>query len=130
MSWHLPHATVSLLKLLIATITQLLVFSWFGTSLCHEDGNTCSLAYGSTADIMTATVWLMSTICIFAKFPLPKRGIVSASLSNNAERNNPPIPAELEMATQPNDGVELESESRMQTQSDDYGSQSNIPEIS
>lgn len=129
MPWYLPHTTVSSFKLLIATITQLLVFSWFGTSLCHVDGNTCSLAYGSTADIFTASVWLISTICIFSKFPLPKRGIVGASVSH-AERNNLTIPAELEMATQPSNGVDLDVASRIQTQSDDYDSQSNIPEIS
>ena len=49
---------------------------------------------------------------------------------SHAERNNLTIPAELEMATQPSNGVDLDVASRIQTQSDDYDSQSNIPEIS
>lgn len=79
-------------ELVVATILQLLTYSWFGTSMCHGGGDRCALAYGSKADILTLVLWLVSSASIFVRFP--------SRYEYNTRQNttSPAVPTELEMA--------------------------------
>ncbi|KAL3780489.1 hypothetical protein HJC23_012574 [Cyclotella cryptica] len=80
-------------ELLLATVFQALTFSWFGTEMCHgnDNQNACTLYYGSKADFLTLSCWLVSSAFVFAKYPSPKSG-------NERNNESPPVPSELEMA--------------------------------
>lgn len=59
-------------QVLLAFICQCLAFLWYGTGMCREDGNSCSLFYGSRADICAAVFWFVSAIMIFCRYPKPE----------------------------------------------------------
>lgn len=84
-------------ELLIATILQALTFSWFATSLCHgNDGqDKCTLQYGSQADILACSMWAVSALLIFVKYPSEK--------NRNARGPTQQSPPEVEMANQSDD---------------------------
>lgn len=79
-------------ELLLASIFQVLTFSWFGTEMCHgsDSQNTCTLYYGSKADFLSLTCWLVSAAFVFAKFPSLNKG-------NELNNESAPVPSELEM---------------------------------
>jgi len=80
-------------ELLGASILQTISFVWFSTGICHNDGNTCDLFLGSYLDIAAATLWLVSAVTIFVKYPPPianpnggnRRKITE---TNESRRNN------------------------------------------
>jgi hypothetical protein len=59
-------------EVLLASFFLSLSFIWFNTYTCREGDNHCSLSYGSKADIASATLWLVSALCIFYRYPAPK----------------------------------------------------------
>mmetsp|Transcript_19423 Transcript_19423/g.29195 ORF Transcript_19423/g.29195 Transcript_19423/m.29195 type:complete len:251 (+) Transcript_19423:97-849(+) len=59
-------------QVLFAFICQSFAFLWFGTSMCKNTENTCTLFFGSKADIAAAIFWLVSAIMIFSRYPKPK----------------------------------------------------------
>jgi hypothetical protein len=61
--------------LLLATVMLLLTFSWFGTSMCHGDGNKCTLSWDSEAEQITLISWAVATIFMFAPFPGPRQAV-------------------------------------------------------
>lgn len=57
-------------EVLLAAIFQALAFLWFGNSMCHYR-NTCTLSWGSKADILACAFWGLASLCIFCKYPVP-----------------------------------------------------------
>jgi len=55
-----------------AATFQSLAFIWFATSMCRQEGNTCSLFFGSKADIAAAMFWLTSAMAIYLRYPPPQ----------------------------------------------------------
>ena len=55
-----------------AATFQSMAFIWFATSMCRQEGNTCSLFFGSKADIAAAAFWLTSALAIYLRYPLPQ----------------------------------------------------------
>jgi hypothetical protein len=66
-SWRLAGYEV-----LLAAIFQALAFVWFTTDICQDSGNTCSLFWGSRADIFAACAWTLAALLIFCHYPIPK----------------------------------------------------------
>lgn len=60
-------------EVLLASISQLLSFLWFATSICNTGDSTCAPSYGSKADIAAAALWLIAAVSIFCKYPSPKQ---------------------------------------------------------
>eukprot|EP00579_Thalassiosira_antarctica_P001620 CAMPEP_0201868492 /NCGR_PEP_ID=MMETSP0902-20130614/2350_1 /ASSEMBLY_ACC=CAM_ASM_000551 /TAXON_ID=420261 /ORGANISM="Thalassiosira antarctica, Strain CCMP982" /LENGTH=296 /DNA_ID=CAMNT_0048393839 /DNA_START=46 /DNA_END=936 /DNA_ORIENTATION=- len=81
-------------ELLVAVILQALTYSWFATSLCHENDGNCAMNYGARADILACVLWAASVLCIFCKYPSEK--IRSTQASNSFQQP----PAEVEMSNQ------------------------------
>jgi hypothetical protein len=106
--------------LLLATIFQVLTFSWFGTEMCHgnDSQNTCTLYYGSKADFLSLSCWLVSVALVFAKFPSLNKG-------NELNNESPPVPSELEMTE--TDAARNESSAGVTTTAENAPT---IPEIS
>jgi hypothetical protein len=118
--------------LLLATVMLLLAFSWFGTSMCHGDGDKCTLGYGSTTDILTLIFWVVSTVLIFARFPSPRR----TNVEHTGKRSAPSVSMELEISKpsvnrQRPMQQEDEEQQQQQVSTDALDSNCpNIPEIS
>lgn len=55
-----------------AATFQSMAFIWFATSMCRQEGNACSLFFGSKADIAAAAFWLTSALAIYLRYPLPQ----------------------------------------------------------
>jgi hypothetical protein len=74
-------------EVLLASIFQLLAFLWFNTYICREGDNQCSLFYGSKADIASATLWLVSALCIFCRYPAPKTPMDEQDIQHGDEED-------------------------------------------
>lgn len=61
-------------EVLLASIFQAFAFLWFGTALCST--NTCSLSWGSKADIVACIFWFVTAVMIFVRYPSPKDDFV------------------------------------------------------
>jgi hypothetical protein len=59
-------------EVLLAAVAQCLSFLWFNTSLCHTEGNTCELFWGSKADIVSAVFWTVAAIAVLCHYPVPR----------------------------------------------------------
>jgi len=55
-----------------ASTFQSMAFIWFATSMCRQEGNTCSSFFGSKADVAAAAFWLTSALAIYLRYPLPQ----------------------------------------------------------
>ena len=97
-------------ELLAAVLCQVLTFSWFATSICHENDNACALNYGARADILAAGMWASAAACLFRHHPSARK--TSPPASNSASAPQPP--AVVEMADRAGE-VEIPSQSRAQT---------------
>lgn len=58
-------------EVVAAFLFQSLAFLWFRTEMCHGDGNSCSLFFGSKTNIVAAVFWSVSALTIFLKYPAP-----------------------------------------------------------
>lgn len=74
-------------EVLLAAIFQALAFMWFGNSLCKYR-NTCTLSWGSKADIVASIFWLLAAMAIFCKYPAPK---LPPNIRQPGEMTNPEI---------------------------------------
>jgi hypothetical protein len=59
-------------EVLLAAIFQSIAFLWFNTEICQDSDNTCSLFWGSKADILAVSFWTLAAILIFCYYPVPK----------------------------------------------------------
>jgi len=73
-------------EILAASIFQTLSFLWFLTSMCTSEGNTCELFFGSKSNIISASLWFVSALSIFTRYPKPSRKLKSGK--NNEEESN------------------------------------------
>lgn len=60
-------------EILTASIFQCLSFMWFLTRMCKSEGNTCALFFGSRSDIVATSLWFISAMTIFFRYPKPAR---------------------------------------------------------
>ncbi|KAL9181273.1 hypothetical protein ACHAXT_010078 [Thalassiosira profunda] len=83
-------------ELLAAVVLLALTFVWFATSLCKQ--NSCTLNYGSRADILGISLWGVACLMIFVRYPKER--------TKRAETNTPiqQPPAEVEMSNQSDAG--------------------------
>lgn len=81
-------------ELLVATVLQILTYTWFATSLCHgNDGqDKCVMHYGARADILACVLWAGATLFIFCKYPGEK---VASPEARNAVQQPPPTGVEM-----------------------------------
>jgi hypothetical protein len=56
-------------ELLFAAMCQAIAFVWFNTSICRA--NTCSMFWGSKADIMASSFWFISAVLVLCRYPVP-----------------------------------------------------------
>jgi hypothetical protein len=59
-------------ELLTASLFQMLTFVWYVNDTCLSDNNTCSLAWGSRADIISTVLWFVCACMAISKYPTPK----------------------------------------------------------
>jgi hypothetical protein len=59
-------------EVLLAAIFQSIAFLWFRTEICQDSDNTCSLFWGSQADILATSFWTLAAMLIFCYYPVPK----------------------------------------------------------
>jgi hypothetical protein len=57
-------------EILLASIFQASSFTWLKNSLCQQ--GTCTLFWGSKADIVASVLWFVASIYIIAFYPQPK----------------------------------------------------------
>lgn len=56
-----------------ASIFTLAGFAWFNTGMCDKSaGNICAFHFGSKADMVAASLWLVASVIAFLKYPLPR----------------------------------------------------------
>lgn len=95
-------------ELLAAVIFQVMTFSWFATSVCHEKNNECTMNYGSRADMLASVLWGASLLCLFRKYPSERKK--SRQASNTMQQP----PAVVEMSNQSGE-VEMANQLREQS---------------
>jgi hypothetical protein len=59
-------------ELLTASLFQMLTFVWYLNDTCKASNNTCRLAWGSRADILSTVLWLLCACMAIYKYPAPK----------------------------------------------------------
>jgi hypothetical protein len=59
-------------EVLLAAIFQSFAFLWFNTDMCQDSDNSCSLFWGSRADILATSFWTLAALLIFCYYPVPK----------------------------------------------------------
>lgn len=78
-------------EVLLACLFQTLAFMWFGNSMCHLH-NTCSLSWGSKADVAACVLWALAAAAIFCKYPEPSKVPAdSTGMQRSRETTNPEI---------------------------------------
>jgi hypothetical protein len=87
-------------EVLLAAVAQCLSFLWFNTSLCHTEGNTCELFWGSKADIVSAVFWTVAAVSVFCHYPVPRDVRGDGVFRNGANRANPRGPTGPPSASQ------------------------------
>lgn len=56
-------------ELLLASLCQAIAFCWFATQVC--DWNTCTLFWGSKADIAASVLWFFCGLLVICRYPNP-----------------------------------------------------------
>lgn len=89
----------------LASLFQILAFSWFGSSLCGGD-NSCTMHYGSNSDIIALIFWFCSAVLIFRKYPTPtpKNGApVVTNANDDTSELELPIAGDANVVVESND---------------------------
>eukprot|EP00980_Cylindrotheca_fusiformis_P020462 scaffold7514_cov67-Cylindrotheca_fusiformis.AAC.2 len=68
----------------LGSLCNSLTFLWFLTAVCSW--NTCSILWGSKADIVASSLWFLGGLLLICKYPIPKNN--NNNNSRNASSNN------------------------------------------
>jgi len=72
-------------EIFTASLCQAISFTWFLTSICSSEGNECSLFFGSQTDIAAASLWLLSALTIFFRYPKPTKKSVKPHILSSRD---------------------------------------------
>jgi len=75
-------------EILAASVFQVLSFLWFLTDMCASEGNICTMFFGAKSDIVASSLWFISALSIFFRYPTPTRKInrrMAVEMANNQD---------------------------------------------